>query len=101
MIYNLTWPSENIAPTFNRRTIEDLMKTPAPIVQSQKSTQIEDDMKSVIFENEPLPDLDQFEDQDHMESDEELPPLPPRYIVLLLNYQLCSLRIGMNNDGPI
>ena len=55
------------------------MKTPAPIVQSQRPTQIEDDIQSVIFDNEPN---NQPNDQDdlpagHFESDEELPPMPP------------------------
>jgi len=72
--------SENIAPTFNRQTIEDLMKTPAPIVQSQRPTQIDDDVQSVIFDNQPINDQNDFNNlpNDHFESDDELPPMPPR-----------------------
>jgi hypothetical protein len=57
------------------------MKTPAPIVQSQRDTQIEDDIQSVVFDA-PTQQTD-FDDQppDHYEDDNELPPLPPRYIL--------------------
>ena len=60
------------------------MKTPAPIEPSQKSQRpIEDDVQSVVFEPAPMDDLAEDLPAEHFESDEELPPMPPRFIILI------------------
>ena len=71
--------SENIAPTFNKETIEELMKTPAPPPpKTQSQAPIDDDIQSVIFDDPPP--LQDFDDHphDHFEEDDDRPPMPPK-----------------------
>ena len=69
-----------MAPTFNKETIEELMKTPAPPPpKSQSQAPIDDDIQSVIFD-EPPPLDDAYADlpADHFEEDYDRPPMPPK-----------------------